>query len=108
MYQVNKHNRKGRGGLACAVGLHPDLDEVMSSDWIDAMLEWREKAQRELMDGIASGIVKFGVTGIGSVLAEVKLNGKDTRLQLHLLDSSKPREWTIVMEPLAWEANEPF
>ena len=108
MYQVNKHSRKGRDGPECGVGLHPDLDEVMSSDWIDAMLEWREKAQRELMDGIASGIVKFDVTGIGSVLAEVKLNGKDTRLQLHLPDSTMPSKWLVVMEPIANSPNEAF
>ena len=106
--QVKKLNRKGRDGPECSIGLHPDLNQVMSRDWIEAMLEWRDQAQLELMAGIAGGTVKFGVTGIGAVLAEVKLNGKDTRLQLHLLDSTKPRAWTIVMEPLAWEANEPF
>ena len=108
VYQVKKHNRKGRDGLECGVGLHPDLDGVMSSDWIEAMLEWRDKAQRELMDGIAGGVVKFGVTRIGSVLAEVKLNGKDTRRQLHLPDSTMPSEWVVVMEPIANSPNEAF
>ena len=60
------------------------------------------------MDGIASGIVKFGVTGIGSVLAEVKLNGKDTRLQLHLPDSTMPSKWLVVMEPIANSPDEAF
>ena len=106
--QVKKHNRKGRDGPECSVGLHPDLDGVMSRDWLEAMLEWRDKAQFELMDGIAKGTVKFGVTRIGSVLAEVKLNGKDTRLQLHLPDSTMPSEWMVVMEPIANSPNEAF
>ena len=42
----------------------------------------------------------FTVTRMGSVLTEAVLNGKDTRLFLHLPDKNKMNECTIVLEPL--------
>ena len=85
----------------CRVGTHPDLQRVMSRSWLASMEAWEDGATAELMEGIASFKIRFTVTRMGSVLTEAVLNGKSTRLFLHLPDKNKMNEWTIVMEPLA-------
>ena len=73
----------------------------MSRGWLASMEAWEDGATAELMEGIASLKIRFTVTSMGSVLTEALLNGKNTRLFLHLPDKNKMNEWTIVMEPLA-------
>ena len=85
----------------CHVGTHPDLQRVMSRGWLASMEAWEDGATAELMEGIASLKIRFTVTRMGSVLTEAVLNGKNTRLFLHLPDKNKMNEWAIVMEPLA-------
>ena len=84
------------------IGTHPDLDRVMSADWLEAMHEgWKDKAHDELVQMLADGKIKWSVTRIGSVQSMVKLNHYETRLFLHLPDKkNNPRKWTIVMEPV--------
>ena len=85
----------------CSVVTHPDLQRVMSHAWLASMEAWQDGATAELMEGTAGFKIRFTVTRIGSVLTEAVLNGKNTRLFLHLPDKNKMSEWTIVMEPLA-------
>ena len=93
------------GGDAAApifrVGTHPDLPRAMSCDWLASMEAWEHAATAELMEGVASFKIRFTVTRVGSVVTEAVLNGKSTRLFLHLPDKNKVNEWTIIMEPLA-------
>ena len=48
------------------------------------------------------------VTRIGSVMTKVLSNGKNTRVVLYLHDHSQPRDWQIVLEPIAYVPDEPF
>ena len=85
----------------CCVRTHPDLQRVMGRGWLASMEAWEDVATAELMKGIASFKIRFTVSRIGSVLTEAVLNGKNTRLFLHLPEKNKINEWTIVMEPLS-------
>ena len=73
------------------------------------MEAWQDGATAELMKGTAGLKIRFTVTRIGSVLTEAVLNGKNTRLFLHLPDKDQMNQWAIVMEPLATgSTDEPF
>ena len=90
------------------IGTHPDLPWIMSRTWLDDMANWVEPAKLELLNGIANRSIKFKVTRIGSVMREVLLKGKNTRVVLYLPDHSQPRDWQIVLEPIANAPDQPF
>ena len=90
------------------IGTHSDLLRIMSRTWLRDMANWIEPANSRFLDGIANRSIKFKVTRIGSVMTEVLLNGKNTRVVLYLHDHSQPRDWQIVLEPIANVPDEPF
>ena len=100
---------KGAGkSPSLRIGTHSDLPRIMSRTWLDAMANVIEPAKLELLDGIANCGIKLTVNHIGSVMTEVLLNGKNTRVVLYLQDHSQPRDWQIVLEPTANAPDQPF
>ena len=100
---------KGAGeSPSLRIGTHSDLPRIMSRTWLDARANWIEPAKLELLDGIPYRNIKFKVIRIGSVMTKVLLNGKNTRVVLYLHDHSQPRDWQIVLEPIAYVPDEPF
>ena len=87
---------------------HPDLQRVMSTNWMSGMAAWEEKANEELMQHIANADFKFKVNRIGGVQTVLMLNGKRTRVELYLPEPTRARAWTILMEPLATSPDEQF
>ena len=107
--QVSKVQVGAAGeGPLIAFTTHPGLTGFMSTDWFAAMDGWLPDAKAQILQGIANRIIKFGVTSIGSVMTECVVNGKNTRLTLFPQDRSQPREWFVMIEPLANSADESF
>lgn len=91
------------------IGTHQNLHRKMSHTWLAAMNEWADKAHDDLVQMLDDSKIKWTITRIGSVITEIHLNTKDTRLQLYLPDKTKPQSWTIVMEPLHYGGpDDPF
>ena len=107
-HQLRDFRRGKHDAPTIRVGTHHDLLRVMGIEWLAEMNAWEEKATEELMQHLANGGVEFVVTRIGAIIAEVVLNAKLTRIQLYLPHKERSREWTIVMEPLAYSPHEPF
>ena len=79
---------------------HPDLQRVMSTDWLNNMNNWVGQASVELIQGISFWSIRFCITRIGGVMAEHVLNNKNTGIVLYQKDKNQHREWTVVVEPL--------
>ena len=106
--QIKKYRRGVDDPPEIRVGTHPDLERVMSTDWMSGMAAWEGKATEELLQHIANADFKFKVNRIGGVQAVLMLNGKRTRVELYLPEPTRARAWMILMEPLAVSPDEQF
>ena len=106
--QIKNYRRSKDDLPEIRVSTHPDLERVMSTDWISGMENWEGKATEELLQHIANADFKFIVNRIGGVQAVLMLNGKRTRVELYLPEPTRARAWTILMEPLAISPDEQF
>ncbi len=106
--QIKKYRQGKDGGPEIMVGTHPDLPRVMCIDWMAGMAAWKENAIQELSVKMSLNAVRFAVDGIGGVKTVLLLNGKHTRVELFLPDHRQPRNWTIILEPLASSREELF
>ena len=63
--QIKKYRRGKDDPPEIRASTHPDLERVMSTDWMSGMAAWEEKATEELMQHIANADFKFKVNRIG-------------------------------------------
>ena len=98
--QVALFNYFSKDSPMIEICTHPDLDRVMSTEWLDAMDNWIEQARVELVEGLTNWSIRFHVTNIGGVLTAHVLNKKETGIFLYQKDKRQHREWQIVLEPL--------
>ena len=106
--QIKKYRRGKDDPQEIRVSTHPDLERVMSTDWMSGMAAWEGKATEELTQRIANADFKFKVNRIGGVQAVLMLNGTRTRVELYLPEPTRARAWTILMEPLAISPDEQY
>ena len=98
--QVALFNYFSKDSPMIEICTHPDLDRVMSTEWLDAMGNWIEQARVELVEGLSNWSIRFHVTHIGGVMTAHVLNKKETGIFLYQKDKRQHREWQIVLEPL--------